>query len=228
MQNEKTIKRNIEQTSQEIDNVEPEISRRQFSLGLSGILFSGTVSELPNRNMLPPQAGPGKLTSNAFNRPQHVLSDTTAGIWSPDSRHIATISESTVTLYNVSTGKSDVIYHKHTDEVLAVKWSADSQYLASSGFDHIVYVWEAISGQTMSMYKRHNDIVRDVVWSPNQRYIASAGYDKVIHVWEALTGKMVITCSGHDAEIQTLSWSPDGKYIMSTDLQNKAMIWRLI
>lgn len=89
---------------------------------------------------------------------------------------------SNVTLYNASTGTPELSYRKHTDEVLTVKWSADSKYLASSGFDHIMHVWDAVSGQTMTMYKGHTDIVRNIAWSPNQHYSASAGYDKTIQV----------------------------------------------
>ncbi len=237
MENDKTIKHDVKQTSQTNDHAEATISRRQISLGLSGIVLAGTILEPPEYNTLdafaaknstlPTQLEPQKLTLRAFNQPQYVLSGTTASVWSPDSRHIATFQENLVTLYNASTGKCELVYSKHTDEILTVKWSADSKYLASSGFDHTVHVWDALLGQTMTVYKGHTDIVRDVAWSSNQHYLASAGYDKTIQVWEALTGMMVATCSCHAAEIQTLTWSPDSRYIASTDLKNNTLVWRI-
>jgi len=238
VENEKTIKSDVEQTRQANDDAGLAISRRQFSLGLSGILLAGTVLEPTEHNTLSvlaaktsslsAQPGPRKLTPHAFDQPQYVLSGTTASVWSPDSQHIATFHENIVTLYNANTGKSELTYSKHTDEILTVKWSADSKYLVSSGFDHIVHVWDAALGQTLTMYKGHTAIVRDTVWSPNQQYLASAGYDKTVQVWEAFTGRMVVTYSGHAAEIYALMWSPDGRLISSTDLQNKMMIWRVI
>jgi len=238
MENEKTIKSGIEQTSQTNDDAELGISRRQISLGLSGILLAGTVLESPEHNTLSALAAetptlstwqkPQKLTPHAFNQPQYVLPDTTASVWSPDSRHIAAFQENIVTLYNANTGKRELTYRKHTDEILVVKWSADSKYLASGGFDHIVHMWDALLGQTATLYKGHTDIVRDIVWSPDQQYLASAGYDKTIQVWEAFTGRMVATYAGHIAGIQSLTWSPDSRLIASTDLQNSTAIWRVI
>lgn len=238
VENEKTIKSNVEQTHQANDDAGSAISRRQFSLGLSGILLAGTVLESAEHNTLSAlaaktsslsaQPGSQKLTPHAFDQPQYILSGTTASVWSPDSQHIATFQENRVTLYNANTGGSELTYRKHIDEILTVKWSADSKYLASSGFDHIVHVWDATLGQTLTMYKGHTAIVRDIAWSPNQQYLASAGYDKTVQVWEALTGILVVTCSGHAAEIYALTWSPDGRLIASTDLQNKTMIWRVI
>ena len=238
MGNEETIIGNGEQTSQTNDDVGSALSRRQISLGLSGILLAGTILEssehstssalITQASALPTQPGPLKLTPQAFSQPYYVLSGTTASAWSPDSRHIATCQENMVILCNANTGRSELTYSKHTDEVLTVKWSPDSKYLASSGFDHVVHVWDAALGQTATMYKGHTDIVRDIVWSPNQQYLASAGYDKTVQVWEALTGIMVVTFSGHAAEIQTLAWSPDSRLIASTDLQNRTMIWRVI
>src|SRR6266487_669289 len=197
MGNEKTIESHVEQTSHMNDDAGSAISRRQFSLGLSGILLTGALLVSSEHNTLralaakisslPTQSGPQKLTPHAFNQPQYVLSGTIASVW-----------------------------------------SADSRYLASSGFDHVVHVWDAMLGQTVTMYKGHAAIVRDIAWSPNQQYLASTGYDKTVQVWEALTGMMVVTYSGHAAEIQALTWSPDSRLIASTDLQNKTMVWRVI
>lgn len=238
MENEKTIKTDVEQTRLPNDAMESAISRRQVSLGLSGILLAGTVLESLEHDTLsthaaktptlPTQLGPQKLTPHAFNQPQYVLAGTTSGAWSPDSLHIATFRENVVTLYNANTGKCELTYRQHTDEILTIKWSADSKYLASSGFDHIVHVWDAMLGQTVTTYKGHTNIVRDIAWSPNQQYLASAGYDKTVQVWVALTGMMVVTYSGHTVEIQVLTWSPDGRLIASTDLQNNTLVWRVI
>lgn len=238
MDNEKLIEGDGGQTSQANNDTASVMSRRQFSLGVSGIMLTGTLLESTEHNKLSAFATkisplstrpePEKLMYRAFNQPQYALSGVIAGVWSPDSRHIATFQENVVTLYNASTGTPELTYRQHTDEVVAVRWSADSKYLASGGFDHIVCVWDAVSGQTVIMYKGHTDIVRDIVWSPNQRYLASAGYDKTVQVWEALTGRTVVTCFGHTAEIHSLMWSPDGRCIASTDLRNTIMIWRVI
>ncbi len=234
----KTIKSGRGQTSQINKDAGSVFTRRQVSVGLSGILLAGTMLESSGHStlralttkppILPAQVRPQKLTPHTFNQPQYVLSGPTESVWSPDSQHIATFQENTVTLYRAFTGKPELTYCKHTDEILTVKWSADSKYIASSGFDHIVHVWDAVLGQTVMMYEGHTDIVRDIAWSPGQQYIASTGYDKTVQVWKALTGKTIITYSGHTAEVQAITWSPDGRLIASTDLHNKTIIWRVM
>jgi len=238
MENNKAVKNNEKKIDQTNDDIGSLISRRQFSVGLPGLLLAGTILESPmydtsstlaaRDSILSTQSDLRRLTPHAPNQPHYILPGTTASAWSPDSQHIATFQENTVTLHDASTGKSTLSYGKHTDEVLTVKWSADSNYLASGGFDHTVHVWDAATGQTMIIYQGHTDIVRDIVWSPNQHYLASAGYDKTIQVWEALTGMMVVTYCGHTAAIQTILWSPDSRLIASTDLQNKTMVWRVM
>src|SRR5439155_17483256 len=95
-----TIKNDVEQIGQANSDLVSAISRRQFSLGLSGILFTGIIAESVEHNTLsaipaktstlPIQSDLQKLPSQVFNRPQYVLSSTTGSAWSPDSRHIAT------------------------------------------------------------------------------------------------------------------------------------------
>ncbi len=237
MEHETINKRNGEQQNQVGETTRAALSRRQFSAGLPGVMLAGSIIELSEHNSsnavaasIPTSSiGPGrqKLTPHAYDQPQYVLSGTTGCAWSPDSQRIATFQEHIVTLYNAHTGKRELTYDKHTDEILTVKWSADGKYLASGGFDQRVHVWDAVSGQTAAVYQGHSAIVRDLAWSPNGHYLASAGYDKTVRVWEALTGITVASYAGHTAEVQTLTWSPDSTFIASTDLQNKTLIWRV-
>src|SRR6266496_1066738 len=91
MGNEKTIESHVEQTSHMNDDAGSAISRRQFSLGLSGILLTGALLVSSEHNTLralaakisslPTQSGPQKLTPHAFNQPQYVLSGTIVSIW---------------------------------------------------------------------------------------------------------------------------------------------------
>jgi len=62
--------------------------------------------------------------------------------WSPDGRRIASGSwDTTIQVWNVSTGHSMLIYRGHTDIVLALAWSPDGTQIASASVD--VRVWQA-------------------------------------------------------------------------------------
>ncbi|GCE07883.1 hypothetical protein [Dictyobacter aurantiacus] len=137
MENEKFIKNNGEQTIRAGEDAKLAISRREFSLGLSGIMFARTVLEMSGHHEAntptTKTTSPQKLEPQALDQAQYVLSGTAGSLWSPDSRHIAAFQENTVTLYNASAGTPELIYNQHTDEILTVKWSADSKYLAQAG-----------------------------------------------------------------------------------------------
>jgi hypothetical protein len=116
MENEKAVKRNVEQINQTSDDTGSAISRRQFSLGISGIVLVGTILELSDHHVANSLAvkitAPQKLEPQVLNQAQYVLSGTIGSLWSPDSRHIATFQENIVTLYNASTGTPELSYRQ--------------------------------------------------------------------------------------------------------------------
>lgn len=210
------------------------LSRRQFSLSVSGIILVGVTGDAAQFGPFPPPTAPTiphflhpGISAQPVHQPQNVFSGTAGCAWSPDGQRLALFQERSVTLYDSETGLQGMCYAQHTDEILTVKWSADSRYLASSGFDPGVHVWEAATGSTIARYQGHNQIVREVAWSPRHTVLASAGYDKTVQIWEALTGRLLVTCIGHEAEIIALTWSPDGRRLASTDLRNTTMLWHM-
>ncbi len=208
------------------------LSRRQFSLSVSGIILVGVAEDATRFSPFPRQADstashfmhPGTSARTMY-QPHDTFAGTSGCTWSPDGRKLALFQERNITLYDSETGLKGLCYEQHTDEILTVKWSGDNRYLASSGFDPGVYVWEAATGNTITSYQGHSQIVREIAWSPRHPVLASAGYDRTVQVWEALTGKLLLTCIGHEAEIIALAWSPDSRHLVSTDLRNTTMLW---
>jgi len=62
--------------------------------------------------------------------------------WSSDSRFLVTSSkDSTIKLWDVSTGKMVHDLPGHADEVYAVDWSPDGTFVASGGKDRVLKIW---------------------------------------------------------------------------------------
>jgi len=65
---------------------------------------------------------------------------------------------------------AQVVYRGHAYLVWSVAWSPDGQFIASTGDDYTVQVWQAANGKRVSVY--HTSIAHAVAWSPNGRLIA--------------------------------------------------------
>ncbi len=152
--------------------------------------------------------------------------------WSPNGQYMASGSaDSTVHVWNSSTGETLYIYHGHAglfNSVFAVGWASNGSRIASGGGDKTVQVWEAATGNQVFTYRGHTARVLTLAWSPDARYIASGGGDKTVQVWEAATGTPVYTYHGHTDTVYTLAWSPDGKYIASGSADQTVQVWEAL
>lgn len=110
--------------------------------------------------------------------------------WSPDGQYIASggdIPESTVQIWNASSGAPLITYSEQTAGIYAIAWSHDGQYIASSSWGE-VRVWNPAppAGKTITIYTGNANGVHAVVWSPTERRIASGSDDTTVQVWQAI------------------------------------------
>ncbi|HYX50708.1 MAG TPA: hypothetical protein VE843_13245, partial [Ktedonobacteraceae bacterium] len=110
--------------------------------------------------------------------------------WSPQGQYIASGAdkpESTVQIWDVSTGKLLVKYAEQTLDIYSLAWSHDGQYVASGSWGE-VRVWNPTppTGKTITIYTGSASGVHAVVWSPKERHIASGSDDTTVQVWQAI------------------------------------------
>jgi len=171
--------------------------------------------------------------------------------WSPDGTRIASAGhDKTVQVWNIATpslsprqvdrgatrwlmpfsslmgGSKGFSYRGHTDDVRAIAWSPDGEYITSAGNDHTVQVWHASTGRTIATYRGHSSWVYAVAWSPDGKYIASAGRDKRVRLWDAATGAHLHSYRGHSSVVRAVAWSPDARYIASAGNDRTVQIWQ--
>ena len=160
-------------------------------------------------------------------------------IWSPDGKFIASASEgSVVNGAFSSTGRGDVQVWssdgKHISTYIDfpyggdIVWSPDSKYIASTGSDKFIHIWEPVTGHSVHSFPG----VRHIAWSSTHS-IATIVLDNTVQandtikIFASSTGTLMSTFNGNISQVNMLAWSPDGSRLVScSGVDNKvAIVW---
>jgi WD40 repeat protein len=63
-------------------------------------------------------------------------------------------------------------------------FSPDGKYLATSGSDFSIKIWDAELGTLCHALIGHTGMVRSLSWGPSGNWLASAGADNVCRLWK--------------------------------------------
>src|SRR6266566_5051377 len=153
--------------------------------------------------------------------------------WSPDGKRIASGGlDTTVQVWNATTGEHILTYRGHTDAVFAVAWSPDGTRIASASNDGTVQEWEATTGKRIVTISSSPSVKgplapwNTVAWSPDGKRIAIGGNGDV-QIWDAATGRNISYYGYHAGTVHDLAWSPDGKYIAIGSDNTTVLLWEI-
>ena len=127
------------------------------------------------------------------------------------------------TLTNLETPPRE--FKGHTDYIYGLAISPDSKYIATSGEEKDVRLWDISTGKSIQIFSGHTALVPGVAFSPNGEYLATGSVDKTVRLWDISTGQTIQIFTGYPAGIGFVAFSPDGKYIAATGLDSTAHIW---
>jgi WD40 repeat protein/3',5'-cyclic AMP phosphodiesterase CpdA len=113
----------------------------------------------------------------------------------------------------------------HTDEVLALDFTADGRWLASGGAGGAVRIWDAASGLLVHELTGHIGRVWSVGFAADGRRLASAGGDGVVKIWDTGTGILQRSLTGHTTVIWSVVFSPDGRWLASAGDGQAVRVW---
>lgn len=125
-------------------------------------------------------------------------------------------------------------YQLHIDEVCAVRMSPNMQYLATSGNDSLVKIWDMRSiGESTDeilAYDEHDAACRALAWSPyNDDIIITGGgtSDKKIRMWNTVTGETIRSVDT-GSQVCNIYWNEGHNEIVSTHgySQNHIALWK--
>jgi hypothetical protein len=122
-----------------------------------------------------------------------------------------------IRVYDVASGKQEILIEDHADWVVGLAWSADGKRLASASRDKTSKLFNAENGESLVTYSGHGDAVFDVGFAPDGKLVYSAGNDKKIHVWNPEDGAKKAEAGGFGREILALVTRDDKVFTGSAD-----------
>ncbi len=116
-------------------------------------------------------------------------------------------------------------FKAHRDCVYALAFSPDSTLLASTSYDHMIYLWDPATGEQMKPLKEHTDSVFDLAFSPDGKWLASGGADRTVKLWDIASGKRIYTLGSSTEGVNTVAFHPSGKYVAASGFDRTIRVW---
>ena len=114
-----------------------------------------------------------------------------------------------IRVYDVASGKQEILIEDHADWVVALAWSFDGKRLASASRDKTSKLFNADNGESLVTYSGHGDAVFGVGFSADGKLVFSAGADKKIHAWNPDDGAKKGEVGGFSREVLALKTQED-------------------
>ncbi|TQB68860.1 hypothetical protein MPDQ_002662 [Monascus purpureus] len=122
--------------------------------------------------------------------------------------------------------KKEIVYTMtgHTDKVVSLEISPDSQTLVSNSHDETVRTWDIrpfapANRQLKTFYGAVCPVEQNLIrtsWDPSgERIVAGSGDDNVI-IWDAKSGRILYKLPGHKGTVNDVRFSPVGEPIIAS------------
>lgn len=147
--------------------------------------------------------------------------------WSPDGTKIATGGrDQLVHIWKASTGEELLALEGHTDSIIHIEWSPDSQNVVSitfGGSPDNFRIWDVATGEETMRFKSTQDFY-SVDWSPNGNLIATSSSYRV-SLWSPDNRNTLLFFGNYKEEMPIVRWHPDNKTLATGYLMGKIRIW---
>ena len=157
------------------------------------------------------------------------------GVWSlcfsPDGKKLACGTDDDIRVYDVDTGRLQVVRGPLMGQrhwVRDVLWSRDGSRLFSASNDGTIRCWNSDTGEQIGHpWTGHTGSIRSLSLSPDGSILASASWDKTVCFWDAITGSPIGQHLQHDKPVDAVRFSPSGESVASLGWGGTIYLWRV-
>jgi WD40 repeat protein/mono/diheme cytochrome c family protein len=129
--------------------------------------------------------------------------------FSPDGKRLAAGgADNIVRIFDVATGKRELLIEQHADWVTDLAFSPDGTKIVTASRDKSARVFDAKTGAMESAYLKHEEAVTGVCWSPDGKQVYTAGRDRKVHAWDPADAKAIGEIAGFDGDPFKIAAAP--------------------
>ena len=194
-----------------ITNVAERVYDIQYSAdGKTIAVAAGTPAQMGEAKLF--NAADGKLLADFVTSGDSVY----AVAFSPDGKRLATGgADRAIRVYDLATGKRQLLIEDHADWVMDIAWSPDGSKLASASRDKTSKVFDMKTGDSLVTFNSHGEPLFGVGFTPDGKNVVTSGRDKNIRVWGVGNAKQVRAIGGFGGEVFRIALTKDGRVFSS-------------
>lgn len=124
---------------------------------------------------------------------------------SPDGMQLAAATSAGITLYQLPDFAAvETIVEENVEEIA---WSPDGRFLASSGPNQAIHVWDSSDGSEVAQLAGS---ATALAWSPDSSQLLLGSRSGLVSLWPIAQDAIANSWNDHSGSISQIAWSPDG------------------
>jgi WD40 repeat protein len=113
------------------------------------------------------------------------------------------------------------------DAYFALAYSPDGNYLAVSGLNITVTIYDIQSGKVTNTISGYKSAVMGMDLSQDGTLLATSHADGTVKEWNLLTGQELLALSGNSSPVPSVVFNPDSKYLITSGFDGTTRVFVL-
>jgi WD40 repeat protein len=169
---------------------------------------------------------PGYAGGNLLNLFRQLGADLTGYDFSGLSLWQAYLQDIKLKQVNVTaTDLSRSVFAQTLGNILAVKFSPNGEWFATSDGDGEVHLWKTQDGTQVFVGHEHRTWVKSIAFSPDSQTLISGGEDAIVRAWDVSNGQCYQDFRGHSNWVWAVIFSPLGDRVGSVSEDGTVRLW---